>query len=205
MYINKDMKGKKNYVNRWGGHAADAEGDVTWKLFTEWLTKVRRTARVARTRELSSLQDSEQTGAKNEKKTAVAISAAQWEETRTGDGDPEDRGRSHAQRDSFHTDTSVPQAVQFKAKAKPCPLCLQLNMTDTKNAYTRKFAQGQVQIYIQYQQVNAHRCLSDPNPDGGSQTSNRALDSVDNRHARDVGGVLSPPHPTPRHIPRQQG
>ena len=56
------IKLTSNYVSRWDNHAAEAGGDVTWKLFMEWLTKARRTARLARTRELSSMLDSEQTG-----------------------------------------------------------------------------------------------------------------------------------------------
>ena len=53
------LKLPPNYVNNWDDHAAEAGGDATWDLFKEWLIRVRKTARVARTRDLITQLDSE--------------------------------------------------------------------------------------------------------------------------------------------------
>ena len=51
---------------------------------------------------------------------------------------------------SFHTASiqilNLSQAMldQFKARARPFPLCLKLNKSDTQHTYTKKFAQSKV-------------------------------------------------------------
>ena len=58
-----------DYVNWWNDHVAEARGNGSWYLFKEWLTKVQKTAQASRTRGLSNLLKSVQTGVRNNVQT----------------------------------------------------------------------------------------------------------------------------------------
>ena len=77
------------------------------------------------------------------KKMTAVISVRQPEEIRTGGGDPGDGASPYAWRDNFQTDPSVSQVVLelSKAKAKLCPLYLQLNKPDSRHTYIKRFDQ----------------------------------------------------------------